>query len=170
MPNEKEQREKLLQLVRDVVDQDKILREKYQVGDKFCFIRDRLNALLACVEESLNTLQQDTEQKTSDILEDETVVYIYLFNAQGLNFQTWLKMLGPSVFYEYSVNRPIYTEKSHVDTFIRSKSTINQHAYISIVIKKIAILPEVAGDVTKDPIGSPIVKVKEGSFQINRVI
>lgn len=170
MSNEKEQREKLLQLVRAAVTQDKELREKYQVGDKFRFIRDRLHALLARVEESLDTLQKQTEQKTDQILDDEMVVYVYLFNAHGLAFQTWLNMLNPSVFYEYSVNRPIYTEKSFVDSFIRSKTTLTQHAYLTIVIKKQDVIHDTELDASKDAIGNPIVKVKEGSLHVEKLI
>lgn len=164
---EKEQEEKLLQLMRDAVQHDNELREKHQIGEKFRFIRDRLKALLSRIEESLITLQKETEDKADKVLEDETLVYVYLFNAQGLALQTWQKMLNPAVFYEYSVNRPIYTEKSHVESFIRGKTNKAQHGYITIAIKKQDISKTEAS--SKDIIGNPLIKVKEGSLNFKRM-
>lgn len=171
MPNGKnEQSEKILQLVLNAIQQDKELREKFQVGDKFRFIRDRLTALQARVEETVNTLQKEIEKKKETIAEDEVVVYVYIYNAQGLAFQTWQKMVSPSVFYEYSVNRPVYNEKSFVEAFIRSRPNKVQHGYIAVVIKKQDILPALEAEIAKDSIGNPLIKIKEGSLQFNRFI
>jgi intracellular multiplication protein IcmQ len=170
MSNDKEQREKLLKVVSDAVRQDKELREKYQIGDKFRFIRDRLIALLSQVEESLSSLQKKAEKKSDELLADEMLIYVYLFNTQGLIFQTWQKMLNPSVFYEYSVNRPIYTEKAFVDSFIRSKASLVQHGYLTIAIKKQDIIKDATTEGVKDAIGNPIVKVKEGSLHVEKLV
>ncbi len=164
-----EQREKLLHLIREIVQQDKLLREKYFIGDKFRFIRDRLHKLLHHTEESLTLLAKQTEKKSNELLEDEALIYIYLFNAHGQVFHTWQKMLNPSVFYEHSVNRPIYTEKSHVEAFIRSKLTPIQHGYITIAIKKSDILAS-KGEPVKDTNGNPVIKVREGSLLFNRLV
>ena len=109
--NNQEQKEKLLQLIREAVQQDTELRGKFQIGDKFRFIRDRLNALLATLEESLAEIQQKSEKKVETITGHETLVYVYLYNAQGIVMQTWQKMLNAAVLYEYSVNRPIYSDR-----------------------------------------------------------
>src|SRR5262249_5598798 len=113
MPNENEQREKLLQLLKDAVQRDKNLRDKYGVGEKFRFIRDRLHALLSRIEENIKGLEKKEEKKKDEISEDEIIVYVYLYNAQGMTFSTWQKMLSTSVFYEYSVNRPLYLNKAN---------------------------------------------------------
>ncbi|WP_172621964.1 type IVB secretion system protein IcmQ [Aquicella lusitana] len=169
MPNNNaEQREKLLKLVRDAVEQDKMLREQYQIGDKFRFIRDRLHALLARIEESVAISQKESEIKADKLAEDEELVYVYLYNAQGLALQSWQKMLNPAVFYEYSVNRPIYTDRSAIDAFIRSKTNKAQHGYITVAVKKSNIL-KIQDASLKDPIGNPLVKVKEGSLSPGRM-
>jgi hypothetical protein len=165
----KEQKEKLLQLVRQAVLQDGELRGKFQVGDKFRFIRDRLNTLLANLEEGLAELQQKVEKKSDTITENETLVYVYLYNAQGIVLQTWNKMLIASVLNEYSVNRPIYSDKDHIDAFIRSKPNKVQHAYLTIAVPKQAVTVS-ASDSSKDGMGNPLVKVKEGSLQFNRLL
>ena len=167
MSKEIEQKEKLLELVRDAVAHDKNLREEFLIGDRFRFIRDRLEALLARVEENLTALRKQEEERKDEISENEMMVYVYLYNAQGLVFQSWQKMLNPSVFYEHSVNRPIYSDKSHIEAYIRSRPSKAQHGYITVVVNKAdAPLTETA----KDVIGNPLIKVKEGSLNLTRLI
>jgi hypothetical protein len=162
-----DQREKLLHFVRLANQQDTELREQYNIGDKFRFIRDRLQALLKHVEESLASEEADAEPRDESLAVDEVFVYVHLYNAQGLVLQTWQKMVSVGVLYDHSINRPIYTDKSHVDAFIRSKSNKAQHGYLSIAVKKITIQ---ATEDLKDAFGNPIVKVKEGSLLFDKVI
>ncbi len=169
MPTIQEQKAKLLQLVQRAIEQDNVLREKYQIGEKFRFIRDRLSALQSHMAESLVEVGKDTEPKVAEICEDEMVVYVYLYNAQGVNFATWHKMVHPSVLYEYSVNRPIYVDKAQIDAAIRAKAERQQHGYLTIVVKKTDILPTV-GEGAKDPYGAPLVKVREGALHFKRLI
>ncbi|VVC75124.1 hypothetical protein AQUSIP_04000 [Aquicella siphonis] len=169
--SEKELKDQIQKLVLDSIQLDKELREKYQIGDKFRFIHDRLDALRVRIEEDLKEMAQEIEKKISRLAEDETTVYVYLFNAQGLAFPTWQKMVNPSVFYEYSVNRPLYADKTQIESFIRSRSNKAQHGYISVVIKKSDILPVPEGtEQPKDPVGSPLIKIREGSLKFNRML
>lgn len=167
MSKMKEQMEKLLQLMHSALQSDQELRKEYRIGDKFRFIRDRLTALVAHVETNLAELQKEKEKKQDTLAEDERLVYVHLFNVHGLSVSTWNKMVHPSVFYDHSVNRPIYSEKSHIEAFIRGKINKMQHAYLTIAIKKSDIATAV--DSTKDPFGHPILKVREGSLKPSRV-
>lgn len=168
MPNDlKDDKEKLLALVKTAISQDQALRDQHKIGDKFRFIRDKLNTLLQRVESDLNALKLEEESKTTTLAADEVFVYVYLFNAQGLVFQTWKKMVNPSVFYEYSVNRPIYGDIKHVETNIRIKSNRNQHGFITVAIKKDNILTSAE---TTDVSGNPVLKVKEGSLHFDRFL
>ena len=165
------QKIKILQLVRDAIQLDNELRGKYQVADKFRFIRDRLNGLATKVEENISAMRAEADKKITKMSEDETLIYVYLFNAEGLTMQTWQKMLTPSVFYEYSVNRPIYKEKAHVEAIVRSKANKALHGFLTIAVKKEDILNPPAGLAQpKDTIGNPVYKVKEGSLKIQRLV
>lgn len=166
----KDQSEKLHELIRDAVSADKLLRETYQIGDKFRFVRDRLNTAFTEVEENLKEVVQESIQVGGIVAEGEVIVYVYLFNAQGITLQTWHKMVSPSVFYEHSVNRPIYTEKEHIESFINRKTNKVQHGYLTIVIKKQGILAADDGAELKDTYGNPIIKVHEGSLEFKRLI
>lgn len=167
---EKELKEKLQKLVLDSIQVDKDLRAQYQVGDKFRFIRDRLANLELRVQEEINAIIQEIESKVDKLADDEVLVYVYIFNAQGLVFQTWQKMLNPSVYYEYSVNRPIYIDKAHVESFIRNRPTKAQHGYLTVAIKKTDLLPVPAGiEPPKDQNGNPLYKIREGSLKPNKL-
>jgi len=165
----RELKEKLLQILAKAVSQDAELRQSLQIGDKFRFIRERLNTLKAEVEAALETIKLVDEGFKQVVHDDEQVVYVYIFNAHGMDLQTWMKMLNPSVYYEYSVNRPIYGEKAHVESLIRSKTTRPQHGYMAVAVKKTAIqsTPETA---VKDQLENPLVKIKEGSLRPERLI
>src|SRR5579871_3644897 len=99
----KDQIHQLLELIRSAVQKDQALRDQYNIGEKFRFIRDRLNAILSHVEENIASLQAVEQKNLQEVGADETIVYVYLYNAQGLILKTWQKMLNPAVFYEYSV-------------------------------------------------------------------
>jgi hypothetical protein len=170
MPENNDLKEKLMTLIREAVAGDKKLREEYQMGDKFRFIADRLAALSMRVEENIAALQKKAEKITGETLvEDETLVYVYLYNTHGLSLQSWLKMLNPSVFYEYSVNRPVYAEKKDIEAYIRTKVNKTHHGYLTVIVKKTEILPAGA-ELQKDTLGNPLIKVREGSLKAEKLI
>lgn len=156
----------LLKLVQEAVQQDKALREKFGTGEKFRFIRDRLQSLLDDVTARVNVMQEQIERKTNPLKENEQLVYVYLYNAQGLLLSTWHKMLGEEVFYEYSINRPIYDNQNSIEAIIRNKSNKPAHAYITIAVNKNDILPSL----TKDNLDQPVIKVREGALKRTRMI
>ena len=161
--------EKMLELVRAAVKMDSELREKYHVGEKFRFIRDRLQSLFAHTEEHVTALQKKTEKKVLTVSENEIVVYVHLFNSQGMILQTWQKMVVASVFYDHSVNRPIYSTREQIEAFIRSKTNKAQHGFLTIAIPKEMILKSEEAP-PKDTLGNELIKVKEGSLKFNRLL
>ncbi len=169
--NEVQEYEKLIQLIRDVIQQDADLRTKYGVADKFRFVRDRLNGLLTHLEEQANSLKKQEERslpsETHSV--DHTLVYVYLYNAQGTILRTWQTLLTPRVFYEYSVNRPIYQEKNHIESLIRTKTNKQQHAYLTVKINQADVVSN-KNAVGKDAVGNPILKIREGSLRFENFV
>jgi hypothetical protein len=170
MPKDSQElKEKLMQIVNEAVSVDAKLRADLNIGDKFRFIRDRLQALKQQVEETLQTIKVEETGTKQVIADDEQLVYVYLFNAHGIDTQSWMKMLHPSVYYEHSVNRPIYGAKEHVEMVIRNKSNRVQHGYLEVAVKKTAILNK-DDESLKDSLGNPLLKIKEGSLLPERLI
>lgn len=163
----KEQHEKLIEWVRQAIDQDKKLREKHQVDDKFRFIRERLLALLHQLEQHPILVTKTEAQIGYQLMSDEILVYVYLYNAQGIQLRSWQNMLTPKVFYEYSVNRPIYREQADIEALLRSKSNKMQHAYLTVAVKPSDVIQQ---ESVKDAIGQPMIRVKEGALRFEKLV
>ncbi len=175
MPEDKEQEQlaKLIALIQEAIAQDEQLRKTHQIGEKFQFVRERLQGLLENIEkEAAITEKKGKTLQALQVEEDEILSYIHLYNAQGLNFRTWQGMITPKAFFDFSVNRPIYQEQSHIEAFIRSKTNKVQHAYLTVAMKKDRILPgpSPAEGGLKDALGNPLIKVKEGALRYERMI
>lgn len=168
MSNENDQYQKLLDLLLEAIKGDQELRDKYEVGEKFRFVRDRLNALKSQLEQNAVKLQEKKKETTLQIAEDEVIVFVYLFNAQGNVLKTWQSMLNPAVFYEYSVNRPIYEKQSSVESYLRSKKNKLQNGYLAVIVKKNDILQ--TSDSPKDAIDNPLIKVREGALKFEKLV
>ncbi|HTM63614.1 MAG TPA: type IVB secretion system protein IcmQ [Gammaproteobacteria bacterium] len=170
MPRDtKELKEKLMQLINEAVSNDEKLRAELNIGNKFRFIKDRLQQLKTQIEASLQTIKVETEEKREELSEDEQLVYVYLFNAHGIDMQSWMKLVHPTVFYDHSVNRPIYGNKDHIEAVIRSKANRTQHGYLTVAIKKNDILKK-DDAAPKDNLGHPLLKIKEGSLHQTRML
>ncbi|MHB1948655.1 MAG: type IVB secretion system protein IcmQ [Gammaproteobacteria bacterium] len=169
MPDQNDREQKVLELVREAVKFDEELRNAHQIGNKFRFVRDRLNGLLEGLEKNSQVKEVILQKSKKEIKADEVLVYVYLYNANGLNLVSWQNMLAPKVFYEYSVNRPIYLEKPYIDALLRSKTNKVQHGYLTVTVKKDAILQS-GENAMKDSIGNTVVKVKEGSLNFDNLI
>lgn len=163
---EKKHQDMLIDIVRKAIERDDALRAKYEVGDKFRFVRERLKAVLTQLESEFMEVKAVEKKREVRLAEGEVAVYVHLFNTKGVVFRSWLNMLTPKVFYEYSVNRPIYTELAHVLALLKSKSEKQQHAYLTIAVKSTDIIKTVQKDVNDNP----TVKVREGSLLPNKLI
>ena len=169
MPKDsQESKEKLMLIVSDAVSKDAALREEFRTGDKFRFIRDRLQSLKQQIEDAMVTIKVEEVGNKQVLAEDEELVYVYLFNAHGMDLQSWHKMLHPSVYYDHSVNRPIYGDQEQVETVIRNKTNRIQHGYLVFAVKKSNILSR--GEAAKDATGISTLKIREGSFKPERFI
>lgn len=161
-------REKLIALLKTAIEKDNEEREKNGIGEKFKFVRDKLSAQLQSADQSVSAMQQgDIEGLSEAVAEDETVVYVHLFNSQGIQLDAWKHMVKPDVMYEYTVNRPIYGEQMHIESFISGRPNREQHAYLAVAVKKDAVIK--GGEEKMDPVGKPLVRLKEGALKHNRI-
>ena len=167
---EMQEYEKLTCLIRETLQHDAELRGKYDVAEKFRFVKEKLLALLVHLEDEIKALQiaeheQNTQKENSA---DTVLVYVYLYNAQGVVLRSWSAMFTPKVFYEYSVNRPIYSDKSAIDTMMRAKPNRQQHGYLAIKVKQSDIISK-SEAILKDPIGNLLLRVREGSLKFENM-
>lgn len=152
----------LFSIVKELVASDEALRQKNQVGDKFRFIRERLQNLYQEVETSLENEASQTEAE-KPLSEDDRLVFVYLYNAQGILLPTWQKLLSAQTFYDHSVNRPIYGDEKEIQAFISTKPNPKQHGYLIFSVRR----EEVQLSGTKDTLGAYLMKVKEGVLKFS---
>jgi len=145
LSNENEQQIKLIALFNEIIQNDELLRKKYTIVDRFRFVRDRLIGKIAA---------------------DEVAVYVHLYNAQGTILRNWQTMITPKVFYEHSVNRPVYVEKKFIEALVKSKTNRLHHAYLTIAVKPADLIPQTQ----RDALNNPVDKVKEGALHFNKFI
>lgn len=159
-----EQHANLIQLIRSLIQHDNDLREKYQVGNRFVFVRTGLQNLLSKLEaNTMVAIQQPTHETVE--LSNLITVYVYLYNAQGLQVRTWSALLTPKALYEHSVNRPVFYDKQSIENALRTKSNAAQHAYLAVQIEENQIIPPLPAES-----GIPAIKVREGSFRQERIL
>lgn len=165
MTEEEQQQTKLLSIVREAIKRDEAMRQKFEIGDKFRFVRERLKEILAYLEteKSAQPVVQVEAERT--LAQDELAVYVYLYNTKGTMLRNWLNMLTQKVFYEYSVNRPIYSDKEGIEALLKTKPDKQLHAYLVVAVKSSDIL-----STSEDAQGNKLIRVKEGSLKIEKLL
>ena len=132
--------EEISRIVQEAVDVEDVLRRQYEVGARFNIIHHQLANLKESVVRAMHPNNNKTpiiEQRfANQVAEDERLVYVYLFNARGGVLKTWQSLLSKRSLVEHSFNRPIYESKDQVDTAMSSRSMPEQHAYITMIVKK----------------------------------
>lgn len=156
-------------IIQEALTRDEQLREKYQMGEKFRFIRDRLLKAKECLGDVSAAAVETKQGQTIKIEEDEMLVYVHLYNAQGMSIRTWQSLITAKALFDFSVNRSIYREKQHIDSFIQAKTNKVQHGYLTIVVKKSCIHSTPESEL-KDAMGNMLAKIKEGSLRYEKLV
>lgn len=158
---------KLLNYVKSLVETEAALREKYNVGDNYRSISNRVKSLLRHLEENIDVSDGalTTLANDDDLSEGQQYVYVYLFNARGRILSRWVPMLSPRNFTEYSVNRPVYAEQKQVEAYIRSRPNDDEHAYLVIKINKADVISDQVQSSYHDATGQALLKLKERSLR-----
>jgi hypothetical protein len=159
----------LYRLISEAVEQEKALRGKHKVGERFNVIRTQLLSTLEKYKDEYEAIQQQeklTVRKERKLQENETIVYLYLFNAQGNAVEAWQNMLTPRALFDYSVNRPIYLNKEDIERVIRARPNKAQHAYIEVVIDK----EDIMEDKPHDQYQHPLLRVRQGAIKDGNIL
>lgn len=164
-----------LNLIEQALTEELALREKHAIGARFGVIGSQLNSLLDGAKMQLSVKLDSAATKKQTIVElspadDETVVYVYLFNARGRVLSTWSKLLNNRALHEHSVNRPIYTDVAHIEELIRSKTDACNHGFFKIIVKNEHIIADVANTTFFDSLGHPLLRLRQGGLKVERIL
>jgi len=154
--------------LQSAVDKEGELRENCEIGVRFNVVNTQLQAAVEKFDKAVGIGEEKGEEAAkaeAGLAEDETLVYVYLFNAHGMALRTWQNLLLPSAFFEHSVNRPIYADKEHVEAVLRAKPNKDRHAYVEVVIKKDDIFQTTGGQDLQDKYGHPLLRLRQGALK-----
>lgn len=165
--DDKEKARELYREVETLVNEEKALRKTFGIGDRYKAISSRLEALLKYVHQAVSLPQQETiiERASPTLSEGQQYVFVHLFNNKGKVLSRWEAMLSPRQLTEYSVNRPIYAEQKQVEAYIRSRPNDDEHAFLMMKIEKSDVLRSDESTDNFDPLGHPLLKLKEGTLK-----
>lgn len=165
--DDKEKKRNLYREIETLVNKDKARRKELGIGDRYKAISSRLEALLQYVHQAVSLPKQETApERASSVLSDEQqYVFIHLFNAKGKILSRWEAMLSPRQLGEYSVNRPVYAEQGQVEAYIRSRPNDDEHAFLMMKIEKSDVLRGSNVTDNYDPLGHPLLKLKERALK-----
>lgn len=165
--DEKKEKRQLYEDVKTLVEEEKLLRKQFEIGDQYRAIPSRLEALLNYVKQETEiTEEKEITQRAIPILTDsQQYVYVYLYNVNGRILSRWEAMLSPRNLFEYSVNRPIYATQKQVEAYIRSRPNDDEHAFLQMKIEKSDVLPVTEENNRQDSLGESLLKLKEGALR-----
>jgi hypothetical protein len=166
---EKERNRKIIDIVRQAIVDDQTRRGKFKIGDQYNFIPEKLQAILKRLEDNLDYSEEIVSTLPAwhrEIAENEQVVFIYLYNAQGKDIHVWERLLSNNSFAEQCFSRPIYVNQSDVEKVLRSRGDIPHHAFMTVIVKKNHIL----NSNQKDLLGAPLVRLAENSLKTDNII
>src|SRR3990167_3064888 len=137
------------------------------------FLRNTIKPLMAIKAEAeleLSKLQMKADEKSVTIqpaTENESEVYISLFQSDGYNVGKWAMQLRS--LDRYVVGRPIYRNQTDVEKRIRLRAAGGNEAYVAVIVKKTDIQAD-AGAPLKDQFEHPLCLLKETALRNGRVV
>jgi len=162
----------LLEELDNIVNLEKDLRQHCGIGSKFKVVREQLQNILQKYVKKIMQFQKAVKDsgKHIDILaQDEMLVYVYLFNAQGATLKNWENLLLPQALIDHSVNRPIYSGQQQIEKMLRTKQNKTQHAYLIVAIRKNCALQTEENKTLSDQYGFPLLRIKQGALEIDKI-
>jgi hypothetical protein len=162
---------RMYDLLKEIKAREEALRDATKIGVRFNVLRMQVEKALSEFEAELVNLQGDQTADEVDankvIADDELAVYVYLFNGQGHNFDSWQPMMKPTSVAEYGVNRPAYLKLEHVEELLRAKMPREHHGFLEVIVKKTDVL---SVGTMHDKFHHPLARLKERALKPERIL
>ncbi|MBU0456267.1 MAG: type IVB secretion system protein IcmQ [Pseudomonadota bacterium] len=154
------------EILKDILEQETLLRAECEIGSRFNVVVSQLHAMFDQYLQEIEVLQMSSDARPAEASENKkTFVYVYLFNAQGAQLQTWQKLLRPSALFEHSVNRPIYASREQIESLIKAKPIQTQHGYIEIAVDPDDLMETSETATLHDQHGYPLLRLRQGALK-----
>lgn len=137
------------------------------------FLRNSLKPLKSLREQAVFLLKQmhssiNTEaEKEQVVSEDRVLLYISLYQQDGLDMKKWELQLKSIECY--LAGRPVYSQEEEVKKMLRLKLAQTSEAYIVITAKKSAIQNDSFHPKRLDRCGNTLVNIAAGTLTANDI-
>lgn len=138
------------------------------------FLRNIMKPLIDAQQEAQKVLDllviREEEAKNLElppVTDDQQLVYISLFQADGYDFLRWGMQLRS--IERYLVGRPVYNEEKDVLQLIRSKETTPSDAYIVCTVNKTDIQQDEWALKRKDANGQAVLALANNSVTADSI-
>jgi intracellular multiplication protein IcmQ len=99
---------------------------------------------------------------------NETMVYILLYQSQGNDMQKWQDVITSLV--RYSVGRPIFKDEADAKAACQLNTRNPNNAYAVVKISADAIIPESVEQARFDRDGRRLIKLREGAIALHNIV
>src|SRR3990167_9768701 len=138
------------------------------------FLRNTIKPLIAIKTEAeleLSKLKIKASEQSASIQtlsEDETTVYISLFQSDGYNINKWAMQLRS--LDRYIVGRPVYQNEADIEKRIRLRAAAANEAYVAVIVKKMDVQFDPFAAPLKDQFDHSLLLLKETALKHGRII
>lgn len=138
------------------------------------FLRNTVKPLKQIREQAHSILEQVTGKaepphcELPKFSDDKTLLYISLFQNDGLNLHRWELQLRS--IESYLIGRPVYAKEEDVQKEIRMKITQTSEAYVIVGVDKAAIQKEPYQSPRIDRNGNPLVALAVGAVTSEKIL
>lgn len=115
-----------------------------------------------------NKMAANDEDAEQDIPADSQVVYITLYQTEGHNIAKWeaqLRSLSSVI-----QTRPIYEQEEDAKKAVRARMSLNSEGYVSVIVKKSAIIKASGQKTRVDKSGRPLVVLMDATVSLEHII
>lgn len=138
------------------------------VGQSLKVIRDKFEADMNAIEASDNkAFKASNPSQKSDPLLNMTQVYVGLYSSDGMNLQTWERIIQN--LPRQVVSRPIYAMESDVKAMIRTKENKNNEAYVALYVNPSDILVLEKDKIPIDRLGKELLMLLDRAVDLSHV-
>ena len=143
--------------------------------DSSLFLRNTVKPIKEMRERAIDLLNQletqderQLQQLQPTVTEDQTAVYVLVFQSQGYDLDKWahlLRSLGC-----YVLGRPIYENEADVQAVIRGRNTQNQEGYVKVAVARSAIVAGESLSKRTDRSGNKLLSLPAGAVSAKNIL
>lgn len=171
MMSESDKDQQLIELLKNLAQEEAVLRQKFGIGDRYSYLPLKLNRMLSRLDARKEVPNQERPVMlppwVKRLADDEVMVHVYLYHSKGHDLRSWERMLLRGALEELGVNRPVYEHRYQAEKFLDACTNKHNHAYVSVIVKANELIHT---DRLVDSLGQPVTRLIGGSVNEDKIV